>query len=111
MKEKLLALKDNIVISFEYIKEYPKRAALIFVLACCLVYGTFVGLTDRAPAAVKCWYKASFVGSIQSEKWRFNWIPANWNDQCQRQRSDGTWIPVEKVTDVGIDTTEDLEDM
>lgn len=108
-KTKMLNFGDNISAGFEFLKEHKKIRYLVIVLSCFIVYGMYLGIT-RFPAAVSCTYKANIVYSLNSDKWRFNWIPSEFKDQCQRQRANGDWLAMEKVSDVGMSVDEPEEE-
>ncbi len=65
-------------------------------------------LVDKEPNLTTCFWKASVVQSVPSDKWRFNWWSGTFKDQCQYYN--GTrWISLEKVMDVGANgVDEDL---
>ena len=104
-KSKLLNFGDGISAGFEFFQEHKKIRYLVIVLSCFIVYGAYLGIT-RFPASVSCVYKANIVYSLKSDKWRFNWIPSEFKDQCQRQRANGDWLAMEKVSDVGMTANE-----
>lgn len=104
-------LYDNICILFSELKgkSYSKKVyALITVLILSITYTMYLGIA-RTPALVKCTYEAWWIQSLPSDKYRFNFTPSDWNKQCQRKRSDGSWIPLERVTDVGVGDESELE--
>lgn len=88
---------------FNFIKLWPKLSLLLALI----VLGAGFLVIFRGPDFVKCGYNASFIQSLPGDSWRFNITPSSFEKQCQYRRSDGRWIPLNRVTDVGADMDDD----
>jgi len=103
-------MKDNIILLFQEFKDWMKsksRKIQIIILSCILLIILSLGMwlkmvVTKTPEALRCTWNGYLTYSLDSDKFRFNWLQDDYNKQCQRLRADGSWVPMEKVSDVGV---------